>query len=156
MLGPLSTPRQARQKPVPWVAPWKAGTLDLCFTLLFLPKGEVTELYQPLSAILWVLWSSSWLPSSFVISVSQASRICWVSSALPDRRNQNWSLLQSPDKSQNIGCMVQSFLSLPRKKPGDRSFTVQRGRNYSEMMPPFLVLPSIWAGLTLTWVSRAS
>ena len=32
---------------------------------LFLPKGEATELYQPLSLLPWVLWSISILPSIF-------------------------------------------------------------------------------------------
>lgn len=70
MPGPISTLRQARQKPVPQEAPRKVEMLDACSTLLFLPEGEAAKLCQLLSVVSQVLWGSNTLPSSFLFSVA--------------------------------------------------------------------------------------
>lgn len=70
MPGPISTRRQARQKPVPQEAPGKAEILDASSSLVFLPEGEAAKLCQLPAVVSQVLWGSSAPPSSFLSSVA--------------------------------------------------------------------------------------
>ena len=86
--------------------------VDAYSTLLLPLKGEVVNLYWPLSdVLLCVLWSSRKPPSLFlVLSGPQASKLCWFHQ-YSEGGKKEISLLGGPLKSWNVGCTFLSSVS---------------------------------------------
>lgn len=111
MSDPISIPIPENQKPVTWAVSWKVRTLDTC-SILLSTEGGPSEQFWPLSTVLQVPQSIVTPPSSFfvVLSSPQASRACWVPSALWGRQVRGQSLRQPLLFSQNVGNTVFSLL----------------------------------------------
>lgn len=97
-----------------------------------------------LSAILWFLWSSSIYPVLFLFSLA------------PKHLEYVWcyhcSKIKTSLKSQNIGCMSSSRLSLTREYPEAGSFLPitwcsVRQRDYGERVTEIFLLASSWLAL---------
>lgn len=105
-----------KREPIPWTVSGKAGALETC-TNSFPPQGEdeVWDFSPSRSGLCWVegLTASTYMlfkpPSLF----SEVPNLGSYLTALRFRQDRNQS--GSLHKNQNIGCLVQSFYSLPRE-----------------------------------------
>lgn len=135
--------RQVRKKPVPLAEFWKSGMLDVYSTLL-LSKGEATKPYASLSAVLHISGARAHF-QILVFSSPQASRVCWIPSALWERHDKPapWP----PWKVRMLDIWSNLLFLSPRGKPGAGSFlptdfvSCASGRDYSEKVPCIFLSP---------------
>lgn len=88
--------------------------LDTFSTLFLPPQKRGCELCQPLSIVLLFSWSSNMLSSSFLFRATSRHPECAGFHQCSQTGETEASPLAALE-SQDIGCMIQSSLSLPQR-----------------------------------------